>query len=48
MSQADYYQNGNNSACDIINSPLSTKYVGFIGRCLFEIFSYCPFGANTE
>ncbi|MDR2440369.1 MAG: hypothetical protein LBE12_13495 [Planctomycetaceae bacterium] len=24
MSQADYYQNGNHSACDTINSPLST------------------------
>ncbi|MDR2440163.1 MAG: hypothetical protein LBE12_12460 [Planctomycetaceae bacterium] len=24
MSQADYYLNGNNSACDTINSPLST------------------------
>ncbi|MDR2440309.1 MAG: hypothetical protein LBE12_13195 [Planctomycetaceae bacterium] len=24
MSQADYYQNGNHSACDTLNSPLST------------------------
>ncbi|MDR2441188.1 MAG: hypothetical protein LBE12_17645 [Planctomycetaceae bacterium] len=24
MSQADYYPNGNNSACDTIHSPLPT------------------------
>ncbi|MDR2438603.1 MAG: hypothetical protein LBE12_04420 [Planctomycetaceae bacterium] len=24
MSQADYYPNGNNSACDTLNSQLST------------------------
>ncbi|MDR2440096.1 MAG: hypothetical protein LBE12_12110 [Planctomycetaceae bacterium] len=29
MPQADYYQNGNNSACDTIHSPLSTLHYYF-------------------
>ncbi|MDR2437934.1 MAG: hypothetical protein LBE12_01010 [Planctomycetaceae bacterium] len=40
MSQADYYQNGNHSACDTIHSqlstlnfPLSTTAKPYVGRC---------------
>ncbi|MDR2440653.1 MAG: hypothetical protein LBE12_14925 [Planctomycetaceae bacterium] len=34
MSQADYYQNGNHSACDTLHSPLSTLhyYTALSGR----------------
>ncbi|MDR2441542.1 MAG: hypothetical protein LBE12_19445 [Planctomycetaceae bacterium] len=34
MSQADYYLNDNNSACDTINYPLSTinYYLALAGR----------------
>ncbi|MDR2441276.1 MAG: hypothetical protein LBE12_18090 [Planctomycetaceae bacterium] len=31
MSQADYYQNGNHSACDTIHYPLSTLHYSMLG-----------------
>ncbi|MDR2441397.1 MAG: hypothetical protein LBE12_18705 [Planctomycetaceae bacterium] len=38
MSHADYYQNGNHSACDTINSPLSTTLSPHAGLCSVEHF----------
>ncbi|MDR2440152.1 MAG: hypothetical protein LBE12_12400 [Planctomycetaceae bacterium] len=56
MSQADYYPNGNHSACDTIHFPFSTIILPLQGIVCWESFrralpyaiADCPYGATTE
>ncbi|MDR2440748.1 MAG: hypothetical protein LBE12_15405 [Planctomycetaceae bacterium] len=47
MSQSDYYQNGNHSACDTIHSQLSTpnySMLPFQGVCFWGNLKPAPLG----